>query len=152
MLGTYNNTTTHDQCIWESAQKLTLTEVSGQGTCLGKVPKTHSHLCNETQATVGGEDHRFLIPPPQGWWACNTGLTPCISTSVFNASKDFCILVQLVPRLTYHDGASFTNEFDHQSKTKREPVSMTLALLLGIGIAAGATGAGTVAMTLVQGA
>lgn len=85
------------------------------------------------------------MPPLDTVWACNTGLTPCVSTSVFNTSKDYCILVQLVPRLLYHDDSSFVDEFDHRVHHKREPITMTLAIFLGLGVPAG-VGTGTTAL------
>ena len=65
--------------------------------------------------------------------------------SVFNSSKDFCILVQLIPRLLYHDDSSFLDKFEHRVRWKREPVTLTLAVLLGLGVAAG-VGTGTTAL------
>ncbi|KAK1338205.1 hypothetical protein QTO34_001319, partial [Cnephaeus nilssonii] len=122
--GTFNNTTSHDSCSWGSNSKLTLTEVSGHGTCLGTVPTN------------------------RGWWACSTGLTPCVSSSVFNTAKDYCVLVQLVPRVIYHEAGSFEAEFNlRPRKQKREPISLTLAALLGLGVVAGV---GTGAAALVQ--
>lgn len=94
--GSFNNTTSHESCHWESMRKLTLTEVSGKGFCLGNPPGQYKHLCNNTQSwTEGGTG--YLRPEADKWWACGTGLTPCISTSVFNGCSDFCILVQLIP-------------------------------------------------------
>nr|UGO47158.1 MAG: envelope protein [Retroviridae sp.] len=147
LLGNFNNTTSHEACSWGS-QKLTLTEVTGKATCLGTIPSTHKSLCNHTLPIVSSGENRYLVPPRQGWWACNTGLTPCVSTSVFNSSHDFCVMVQLVPRLIYHDDSSFVTEFDPKNRYKRELVSLTLATLVGVGIAAG-VGTGTAA--IIQG-
>ena len=95
-------------------RKLTLVAVSGSGLCLGQVPHGRRHLCNQTQHIQFSNSGQYLVPPLDTVWACNTGLTPCVSTSVFNTSKDYCILVQLVPRLLHHDDSSFVNEFDHR--------------------------------------
>lgn len=87
-----------------------------------------------------------LVPPPEGWWAYNTGLTPCVLTSVFNQTQgDFCVLVLLVPRLIYHKDTSFIDEFDHCARHERKPVSLALAILLGVGVVAG-IGTGTAAL------
>ena len=48
----------------------------------------------------------------------------------------------------YHDDLSFVTEFKPRHRYKREPVSLTLAVLLGIGVAAGV---GTEAAAIVQG-
>ena len=143
----FKNTTSHEICSWGSHKKLTLTEVSGIGKCLGTVPATHKNLCNETIPMIPTRENRYLVPPPEGWWACNTGLTPCVSTSVFNFSHEFCIMVQLVPRLMYHDDFSFVAELEPRLRYKREPVSLTLAVLLGVGVAAGV---GTGAAAIIQ--
>lgn len=118
-------------------QKETLMEISGKGTCLGAVPKSHQHLCNQTLPSPQAGVNYYLIPPTDGWWACSTSLTPCVSTSVFNTSKDYCALVRLLPHVIYHDAPSFEDEFDPRLKRyKREPVSITLVVLLGLGVAA----------------
>lgn len=131
-------------CPWESKSKLTLTEVSGSGLCLGKVPQTQQHLCNSSMTVTG--TNQYLIPSNTSWWACSTGLTPCVSTSVFDQSKDFCIMIQLVPRIYYHSEEIVLEAYDFGPKRiKREPVSLTLAVMLGIGLAAG-VGTGTTAL------
>lgn len=148
--GNYSNTTSHDHCSWGEHGKLTLTEVSGQGTCIGQVPRDHQHLCNETLASPSPTNH-YLVPPTGGWWACSTGLTPCLAARVFNRSKDYCILVQLVPRIIYYQANAFEEEFDlypSSHRNKRELVSLTLAALLGLEVAAGV---GTGTTTLIQG-
>lgn len=91
------------------------------------------------------------------YWACSTGLTLCISLTALNQTKDFCVLIELWPRITVHDSAYVTSTFEHTllpHRYKREPVSLTLALLLGGltvgGIAAG-IGTGTTALVNTQG-
>lgn len=141
----YNKTSDSSQCPWGENRKLTLTAVSGSGLCLGRVPQDKEYLCNQTQTVQSMGGDQYLVPPIDTVWACNTGLTPCVSTSVFNNSKDYCILVQLVPRLLYHDDSSFVDEFDHRVRWKREPITLTFAVLMGLGIAAG-VGTGTAAL------
>ena len=142
---TYNTTSDHSQCLWGENRKLTLAAVSGRGLCLGRVPQDKGHLCNQTQNIQSSKSGQYLVPPLDTVWACNTGLTPCVSMSVFNSSKDFCILVQLIPRLLYHDDSSFLDKFEHRVRWRREPVTLTLAVLLGLGVAAG-VGTGTAAL------
>lgn len=91
--GTFNNTTSHEACSWHDKNRLTLTEVSGQGTCLGNSPATYKHLCNETLRSPKTSDTRYLYPGIDKWWACSTGLTPCVATNVFDDTKDYCVLI-----------------------------------------------------------
>ena len=93
-------------------KKLTLEAVSGRGLCLGQVPRGKQHLCNQTQQIQVAEKGQYLVSPLDTGWACNTGLTPCVSVAIFNSTRDYCVLVQLLPRLLYHDEGSFLDEFD----------------------------------------
>ncbi|KAG3277527.1 hypothetical protein H1C71_004261, partial [Ictidomys tridecemlineatus] len=66
------------------------------------------------------------------------------STNVIN-----CIIVQMFPRVLYHDAGSFKDQIrGYTTWFRREPVSLTLAILLGMGIAAGV---GTGTTSLVRG-
>lgn len=131
-------------------KKLTLTEVSGSGLCLGTPPGSHKHLCNQTVIGFKTATTHYLVPGHNRWWACNTGLTPCVSTSVFRPAMDFCVLIQLIPRIYYHSADDFEDEFDLSPKRfKREPVSLSLAILLGVGIAA-RVGTGAAALSTGQ--
>lgn len=126
--------------------ELTLTDVSGTGLCIGK-NSIKSRLCNQSLNVPIG--NYYLTPPNGIYWACNTGLTPCISAQVLNVTKDFCVLVQLWPRITYLPSETVLAAYEHPGRAKREPVSITLAVLLGTGgIAAGiATGATALSRT-----
>ena len=141
----FTNSTNPTGCAWDQHKKLTLAEVSGSGICIGKVPTSHQHLCDKT-LTVPSSNH-YLVPSGTDWWACNTGLTPCVSTAAFNRSTDYCMLVQVVPRVYYHSGNSFDLRYEQKaySRPKRKPVSLTLAVMLGVGVAAG-VGTGTAAL------
>ena len=149
-IGKYISTTSANGCDWKAAHKLTLTQISGQGICLGSPPSTHQPLCNQTNSSLGSST--YLIPEPGHWWACNTGLTPCIYTQNLNTTKDFCILIRFLPRVFYHPANYLEQAYEtpegYPVRIKREPISFTLAILLGAGMAAG-VGTGTVA--LVQG-
>lgn len=80
----------------------------------------------------------YLAPSSGLWWACDTGLTPCISTGIFNASAHFCVMVQLYPRILCHSSDSFEDHFRPLvTRYKREPISISLASLMGLGVAAG---------------
>lgn len=148
-IATYANFTTEanpDACLHSNKPRLTLTEVSGEGTCVGKVPPTHRHLCHYViPANTSSSTTSYLIPPPGHWWACNSGLTPCLADSVLNNISDYCVMVQLVPRVYYHPSGEFLSLFEHAPRIKREPISLTVAVLLGLGVAAG-VGTGSAAL------
>ncbi|KAM7321755.1 hypothetical protein ACRRTK_019847 [Alexandromys fortis] len=145
-LASFNNTTSQEGCAWGVSHRLTLTEVTGAGTCLGNPPAAYKHLCNETLKSPKTAKTGYLIPDSDKWWACSTGLTPCVATSVFDGTKDYCVLVRLVPRVFYYPANTFEDEFNrHSSRYRREPISMTLAVILGLGVAAG-VGTGTTAL------
>lgn len=135
--GSYNMTTSHASSSWGTGKKLTLTEVSGDspGLCIVTPPPTHKHLCGQIHPIAKTDSSHYLVPNPVGWWACNTGLTPCVSTSFFNSSYDFCVMIQLIPRVHYQPGDSLEEEYTN-TRFKREPITLTLALLMGAGIAA----------------
>lgn len=44
----------------------------------------------------------YLVPENDTWWACFSGVTPCTHVTVLTRTKVFCVLVCLVPRVTYH--------------------------------------------------
>nr|P06752.1 RecName: Full=Envelope glycoprotein; AltName: Full=Env polyprotein; Contains: RecName: Full=Surface protein; Short=SU; AltName: Full=Glycoprotein 70; Short=gp70; Contains: RecName: Full=Transmembrane protein; Short=TM; AltName: Full=Envelope protein p15E; Contains: RecName: Full=R-peptide; AltName: Full=p2E; Flags: Precursor [Feline leukemia virus strain C/Sarma]AAA43049.1 envelope protein precursor [Feline leukemia virus] len=148
VLGNYSNQTNPPpSCLSTPQHKLTISEVSGQGLCIGTVPKTHQALCKKTQK--GHKGTHYLAAPNGTYWACNTGLTPCISMAVLNWTSDFCVLIELWPRVTYHQPEYIYTHFDKAVRFRREPISLTVALMLGGltvgGIAAG-VGTGTKAL------
>lgn len=121
--------------------KLTLQSVKGQGLCIGKVPESHRHLCVKTiQPTTSA----YVIPLNNTWWACSTGLTPCIHTQVLNRSQDYCVQVRLWPKIFYHTDTEIYQSMEGglpSTRVKREPITaITLSLLLGLGIAGTSTG------------
>nr|AAK16156.1 envelope glycoprotein [Mus cervicolor popaeus endogenous virus] len=152
VMGDYtNHTSPPDNCSSLPQHKLTLPEVSGQGHCIGNVPTSHQALCNKTESITAGS--YYLAAPAGTLWACNTGLTPCVSANVLNLTSDYCVLTEIWPKVTYHPSEDMYARFEHRGKFKREPVSLTLALLLGGltvgGIAAG-IGTGATALTATQ--
>ena len=87
------------------------------------------------------------MPPQDNWWACSTGLAPCVHGRVLNNSKDFCVLVLLVPRLFYHSNNEILLKLEASHRSKREPVSaLTLTVLLGLGAARARTGMSSLIM------
>ncbi|XP_044540107.1 MLV-related proviral Env polyprotein-like, partial [Gracilinanus agilis] len=127
--------------------RLTLAEVTGKGLCIGSVPTTHSFLCNSTLSPQ--HTPHFLEAPNGTFWACNTGLTPCISLFTFNITSEYCVLVQLWPRVSYHTDDILSPYLSPSPKYRREPFT-TLAILLGIGGLAAGIGTGTSALLQTQ--
>lgn len=148
--GSYNSSSSPSVCRWSNSNhRLTMTAISGKGTCIGQVPPEHSHICNQTIAV--NDTGEYLLPPQNAWWACASGLTPCLHLSALNRTNDYCVLVHLVPRLIYHpyeDMISYWEEGLH--RVKREPVSLTLALILGLGLGTARVATGTSALISQQ--
>lgn len=145
----YTLATDMTSCRWQPPPqaRLTLQLVSGSGTCVGTVPDTHQSHCSQT-FTLGVGMDQYLVPPNNSWWACSSGLTPCTYGKLL--SDSYCVLVQLVPRLIYHNNEEFLTALDrpyqNHVRNKRELISatvVTLAVLLG------AAGAGTGITSLV---
>ena len=140
--------TSLQDCRWRSKQSLTLEQVSGQGLCLGKVPHASRSLCHSTWGIQPQAENSFIIPHNDTWWACSSGLTPCVHWSVLKRSKDYCVLVRLVPRLIYHEHQSFMTMIEQGWGTKQSPIrqkrepitSLTLSLLLGASLGGLGTG------------
>ena len=133
--GEYFNTTTPTSRCLAPMHRLTLSEVSGKGLCLGSSQGYYSMFCNSTIVPTGS----FYLEAPNGTvWACNTGLTSCVSAAAFNATHEFCVLVQLWPHVLYHEGGTVAEFFEQRHRYVREPLSLTIVVLLGVGgIAAG---------------
>ena len=142
------------QCLWgkEMGQRqgMTLSQVSGKGRCLGKIPLEKDHLCGVKTSLKGKPSADWLIPARNTKWICSkTGITPCLSLRVFNESDEYCIQVIIVPKIIYHP-ESFVYDYqtvqEHHLQ-KREPFT---ALTIGLLMAAGAAGTGTGIASLVQ--
>lgn len=78
------------------------------------------------------------LSPEQAWWTCSTELTLWLHREILNfpTAKEFCILVQLVPHITYYsEEIVLKNPMGHVGgdpmRQKREPISSTLAVILG---------------------
>lgn len=152
ILGNYTNHTSPPPiCASPPQHKLTLSEVSGRGLCIGTIPSSHQVLCNSTKTIPAGS--YYLTGPNATYWACSTGLTPCISSNDLNRTSDFCVLIELWPRITYHSSDSILTHYKETLRFRREPISLTLALMLGGltvgGITAG-IGTGTTALVATQ--
>lgn len=148
--GNLTNQTTAPSAYASGPQhKLTLSEVSGQGLCIGTIPSTHQALCNSTQEISPGS--YYLTGPNGTYWACNSGLTPCVSAQALNSASDYCVLIELWPKIVYHEPEYIYSHFEGMTRPRREPMSLTLALLLG-GLTVGgiAAGVGTGVTALME--
>lgn len=151
IMGDYSVSSDALSCRWQQAEKGKLTSqlVTGNGLCIGhEPPQSYSHLCNKTQMPV---ETGYIVAPENAWWACTTGLTPCIHTQVLNHTKDFCVLTQLVPKIAYRPekDLDYWLEKPNSHRMKREPmVTVTLTDLLGPGIAEAGRG---ISATITQG-
>lgn len=77
--------------------------------------------------------------------ACATGLTTYIVVTTFIKNKDYCVLVELYPRLRIYNPETFLTFWERggeiSNRQKREPITaITLAVLLGLGTAGAGTG------------
>lgn len=140
------------QCRWQhSGQgKITLQAVSGSGLCLGPVPISHRHLCN--QIITPQNNQKYLIPNNNTWWACSDDLTPCVYAPLLDNS--FCVQVSLIPKVSYLSDEQFSHSLlpDNASpdpflRQRRELITtLTVATLLGL--SATGTGVGITSLVL----
>ncbi|KAM9714949.1 MLV-related proviral Env polyprotein-like [Dama dama] len=145
---TYNLSTLSNppQCSWGDRKVgLTMKQVWGSGTCLGTVPTDKQTLCAQTDNDTNFTDKTYIIPEIGGWWVCSrTGLTPCLHLAVFDQSREFCVMVAVVPKITYHPEEVLYNFWDQDTpapRHKREHVTaITLATLFALGAAGTGTG------------
>ena len=50
-----------------------------------------------------------------------------------NLTQDFWVLTQVMPHILYHSEEALLDTLEVRHRQKREPVTVTLALLLGLG-------------------
>ena len=112
-----NQTSPPNQCNNPGLHKLTLPQVGGQELCIGKVPASHTALCNQT--IQAGHGNYYLVPPNNTWWACNTGLTPCLSVAVMDLTQDFCVLTQVMPYILYHFEEALLDALEDRHRQKK---------------------------------
>lgn len=90
-------------------------------------------VCSETQSPPGTG---YLIPPDDAWWACTTGVTPCVPTQVLINTQGFCVLVQLVPKIAYYPEKEILHRLEPLWRAKREVFTAVLmSSLPGLGLA-----------------
>ncbi|KFO83703.1 hypothetical protein N320_03048, partial [Buceros rhinoceros silvestris] len=133
------------QCKWkEKWVGITLQQVRGRGTCLGKVPPSRKDFCSLQIERLNKAHHKWVIPEQGGWWICSrTGLTPCLALEVFDETSEFCIQISVVPIVLYHQEEDMYRYWDNKEHSikKREPLTvLTIATLIGLGVTGTATG------------
>ena len=105
-------------------------------------PQALLEVCNQT--IIVEATSRYLGAPNGTYLACSTGLTTYIVTQTFLDDRDYCVVVQLLPKLTVHhaeDLLQFWKSDTDLPRNKREPISaVTLAVILGLGVAGTGTG------------
>lgn len=97
------------------------------------------------QSYLVNNHYEYLLAPNHTYLACSSGLTTYVITYQFLQQHDYCILVQLLPRLSIHEPQDILDFRDNNRgvphQKKREPLSaITLAVLLGLGTAGTGTG------------
>ncbi|NXN07401.1 ENV1 protein, partial [Indicator maculatus] len=90
------------------------------------------------------KNYKWAIPSASAVWICHKlGVIPCVSLEHFDASTDFCVQVLIVPRVLYHSEEEMYYHWgeDNSRLQKREVLTaVTIATLLGLGVAGTATG------------
>lgn len=136
--------TTQEGCRWQRQMEsgTTLQVVRGRGTCISPTVSAGS-MCNHT---VLSNASLFYPAPGNTWWACNaSGVTPCVSGTVLQSNKEWCLLVRLYPRIIYHPYKELLSSLRPTTSLSRErrevaTAIITVAGLLGLaGTGLGAT-------------
>jgi hypothetical protein len=63
-------------------------------------PQALLEVCNQT--IIVNDTSRYLGAPNATYLPCSTELTTYVVTQTFLADRDYCVLVQLLPKLTVH--------------------------------------------------
>ncbi|XP_023380178.1 endogenous retrovirus group S71 member 1 Env polyprotein-like [Pteropus vampyrus] len=135
-------------CPWRKHPKLTLGDLQGQGTCIYTSSyrindSTYRENCN-TAIQVKSTSNNYLAAPKGTWFACNTGLTPCINLNYWGENAGFCILLHVIPQVYFYSGEEGREHFQYlEARVKRAPI--LVPLLVGIGVARSAA-VGTAAL------
>ena len=134
--------------------RLTLSQVSGLGLCLlgpsTLPPQAFLEVCNQT--IIINATSWYLGEPNGTYLACSTGLTSDVVTQTFLNERDYCVLVQLLPKLTVHHAEDLLRFWERGTNLpfdKTEPISaVNLAVILGLGTTG--TGTGIASMVTFQ--
>lgn len=76
-----------------------LQSVMGNGLCIGQLPPEYTNLCKEIQTPM---ETWYLIPLDNTRWACAASLTPLCLGPTLDNTQGTCVLVQLVPKISYY--------------------------------------------------
>ncbi|XP_023377945.1 endogenous retrovirus group S71 member 1 Env polyprotein-like [Pteropus vampyrus] len=138
-------------CEWETP-RLTLGDIQEKGTCL--ISKNYSKLlaqspyfdnCNHT-IEVPASGGKYYKAPNNTWLACDSGLTHCAASNIFNSGEtNICILVFVLPQVSLYNGLEGRLHFFHQDRLQKRAVPVLIPLLVGLGIA-GSAAVGTTAL------
>ena len=105
-------------------------------------PQTLFKVCNQT--IIVNATSQYLGTPNGTYLACSTALGTYVVIQTFLDDRDYCVVVQLLPKLTVHhaeDLLQFWKSDTDLPCVKREPISaVTLAVILGLGAAGTGTG------------
>ncbi|XP_039733061.1 endogenous retrovirus group S71 member 1 Env polyprotein-like [Pteropus medius] len=137
-------------CPCGRAPKLTLGDLQGQGTCIHSTSyplSTSPYAQNCDSITPTDTTPPFYLVAPQGtWFACNTGLTPCISSNYWSqGTYGFYVLVHVIPQVYFYSregGREHFQYIDHHI-AKRAPI--LVPALVGLRVA-GSTAVGAAAL------
>lgn len=101
------------------------------------ISRSYTNISSHSQSSG------YLVPPEGTYWACSAGLNPCVSLATLNFTSVFCVMVTLWPRIIYHPISHVVEAYENAGlrRLKRNPASITLAVLLG-GLATGGIAAG----------
>uniref|UniRef100_A0A8D0KPN1 Envelope protein n=1 Tax=Strix occidentalis caurina TaxID=311401 RepID=A0A8D0KPN1_STROC len=141
----YSSENNPAQCKWNTPRRgITLSQVRGRGVCFGNTSLTNwgNVVCAKT--AMVNRTYKWAIPPASGMWVCHkSGVNPCVSLELFSDSADFCVLIVIVPRVLYHSEEEMYHhwgENDNRLQKREVITAVTIAMLLGLGVAGTATG------------
>lgn len=139
-------------CPWGKTPKLTLGDLQGQGTCIYSLDyplstSPYAQNCNST--TLIDTTPPFYLVAPQGTWlACNTGLTPCISSNYWSqGTNGFCVLVHSIPQVYFYSREGECEHFQYIDHHIAKRVPILIPVLVGLGIVR-STAFGTAALVM----
>nr|KAF6441173.1 hypothetical protein HJG63_012323 [Rousettus aegyptiacus] len=126
-------------CPWEKTPKLTLGNLQGQGTCIltssyNFTSSPFAKNCNST-ISVDPTTSSFLSAPQGTWFACNTGLTPCINLNYWKENAGFCILVHVIRQVYFYSGEREREHFQYLGAREKR-VLILVPLLVRVGTTA----------------
>ncbi|XP_069853464.1 endogenous retrovirus group S71 member 1 Env polyprotein-like [Dipodomys merriami] len=132
------NESSFDSCSWEKVPRLTLGDIRGKGLCIATPQdnRTSSYrdLCK--QIIIPTSFSNFLKAPKGIWFACESGLTPCLNLALFKNStwNELCITAHIIPKMDYYEGQEgFQHFLPDESRAKRA-VPLLALLVVGVGI------------------